>query len=103
MILAFLCTLVVGICAIALIGLEDSHYRVTRLMQELDHRGATPSGRSRRESEVTAPDVDFTRSLLALSKVDSLLPCDFPAPARDGSSLSGSIPPDRSKSRAQAL
>lgn len=103
MIFAFLFTVVVGVCAVALIGLEDSHYRVTRLMEEMDFQTAARAEQPAKEPNLTAPDVEFTRSLLALSKVDSQVPCDSPKHERGEFSSSASIPPDRLRSHVQAL
>ena len=108
MIFAFIFTVFIGICAVALIGLEDSHYRVTRLIEELDEQAAQRSADSEQAIPV-APmvtvqqtadafgEMSFTRSLLALNKVDSLVPCDSPVPVRGESSLSESVRPVQSK------
>ncbi len=113
MIFAFVFTVFIGICAIALIGLEDSHYRVTRLLEELDEQAA-----KRPKTEQTAPvapmrtaqettdafgEMSFTRSLLALNKVDSLAPCDSPGPVRAESSSLELVRPAQSTDRVQAL
>ena len=117
MIFAFLFTVFIGVCAVALIGLEDSHYRFTRLLEELDEQAAQRSEQHNGEPQTnvvgpilvpqlatdTSGELSFTRSLLALSKVDSLVPCGSPAPARDVSSLLVSAPPDQLKNRVQAL
>ena len=108
MIFAFLLTVFIGLCAVALIGLEDSHHRVSRLLAELDEQAAQ-SHRKLRASPVTptpadeATDVSFTRSLLALGKVESLVPGDSPVPARAESSSLVSVPRDQSKSHVQVL
>gem|GEM_PF-5946892 len=116
MIFAFLFTVFVGVCAVALIGLEDSHNRVTRLLQELDEQAAERTQQQERGQPVatgpmvTVPatadafrELSFTRSLLALSKADSPVPYDFPLPVLDESSLSASVPLDQSKNRVQVL
>ena len=113
MIFAFIFTVFIGICAVALIGLEDSHYRVTRLIEELDEQAAQRSADSEQalsgQTSPVAPmvtvqqtadafgEMSFTRSLLALNKVDSLVPCDSPVPVRGESSLSESVRPVQSK------
>jgi len=118
MIFAFLFTVFIGICAVALIGLEDSHYRVTRLLEELDEQAAKRSLETEQTARVvpisapivssqqtadTFSEISFTRSLLALNKVDSLAPCDFPGPVRAESSSLESVRPAQSKDRVQAL
>ncbi len=114
MIFAFVFTVFIGICAVALIGLEDSHYRVTRLLEELDEQAAqsplTAEQTMRVSPMVTAQqtadafgEMSFTRSLLALNKVDSLAPCDSPGPVRAESSSSVSVRPAQSSDRVQAL
>ncbi len=111
MIFAFCFTVFVGVCAVALIGLEDSHYRVTRLLQELDEQSAQQPASARANAigpmvsgQQTADafgELSFTRTLLALGKVDSLVPCDSPKPALGVSSSLVSVPLDQSKSRVQ--
>ena len=113
MIFAFVFTVFVGVCAVALIGLEDSHHRVTRLLEELDQKPAEQN--TAEQTRVVAPmvtaqqgddafgELAFTRSLLALSKAGSLIPCDSPAPVPDESSSLALIRPHRSKNRVQEL
>ncbi len=108
MIFAFVFTVFVGMCAVALIGLEDSHYRVSRLMEELDEQAAQRP-MSMEQAATVAPivtvpqtaeafsEMSFTRSLLALNKVDSIVPCDSPVRARAESSSSASVRPVQSK------
>ncbi len=118
MIFAFVFTVFIGICAVALIGLEDSHYRVTRLLEELDEQAAqraesTPASRvapmlsnqivSGQRTVDAFGEMSFTRSLLALNKVDSLTPCDSPGPVLAESSSSESARPVQSKDHVQAL
>ncbi len=118
MIFAFVFTVFIGLCAVALIGLEDSHYRVTRLLEELDEQAAKRSSvpekiriapvmlgqqASGQQSVDAFGEMSFTRSLLALNKVDSLAPCDFPGLVRAESSSSASVRPVQSKDHAQAL
>jgi len=112
MIFALVFTVIIGICAVALIGLEDSHYRVTRLLEELDEQAAQRPVNSEQTRSV-APivtfqqtadafgEMSFTRSLLALDKVDSLIPCDSPVPAPGESSSLESIRPVQSKGHVQ--
>ena len=117
MIFAFLFVVFIGVCAVALIGLEDSHYRVTRLLEELDDQAARHPEHhlSARTAQSVGPmvtsqpvtdafgEMAFTRSLLALGKVDSLVPGDSPAPALDGSSSSVSVPLGQSKNHVPVL
>ncbi len=86
-----------AICALSLVGLGESHSRVTRILDEMD------DSRIKEDSEVQAApvmmqtqkieavsdvfsEVGFTRSLLALSRVDSRDPYESPAPVRGESS-----------------
>jgi hypothetical protein len=113
MIFAFVFTVFVGLCAMALIGLEDSHYRVTRLLEELDEQA--PQQPDAEQTRMVAPmvtgqqkidafgEMSFTRSLLALGKVDLLVPCDSPAPVPGESSSLESVRRSQSKNRVQAL
>lgn len=109
MIFAFLLTIFVGLCALAIIGLEDSHNKVTRLLEELDQPTpvdskptATPIMSARRNADALQ-ELGFTRSLLALGKVGSPIPCDSPAPVPVESSSSESTHPDQSRNRVKAL
>ena len=118
MIFAFVFTVCIGICAVALIGLEDSHYRVTRLLQELDEQAAlhpamadqttpltnmTPAQQPAEALSGGSGDMSFTHSLLALNRVDSLVPCDSPISAPAESSSSESAHPVQSKDHVQVL
>jgi hypothetical protein len=114
MIFAFAFTVFIGICALAMIGLEESHYRVNLLLQELDESRqaeAATAGQTKAPVLMFVPkppqnalsELSFTRSLLALSKVDSLVPCDSPELVRAGSSSSALVHPDQSKSPVQVL
>ncbi len=114
MIFAFAFTVFIGICALAMIGLEESHYRVTLLLQELDEsRQAETATASQAKAPVlmfvpkppqnALSELSFTRSLLALSKVDSLVPCDSPELVRALSSSSALVPLDQSRNPVQAL
>ncbi len=113
MIFAFVFTVFIGMCALALIGLEDSHYRVTKLLEELDEQAAQ---RPAQEQANVVPrmvavqpaadafsEMAFTRSLLALNKVDSLVPCDSPTRAPSESSSLESVRPVQSKNPVRVL
>jgi hypothetical protein len=114
MIFAFIFTLFIGLCAVALIGLEDSHYRVTRLLEELDQQAAQRPSMFEQAMPVvplsavqqTADSFDemsFSQSLLALNRVDSLVPGDSPILAPAESSSSESAHPVQSKDHVQVL
>ncbi len=113
MIVAFVVTVIIGICAVALIGLEDSHNRVSRLLEELDEQAAQRTAQNHHSSVVVPitavqqdaeqEEVAFTRSLLALNKVGLLTPCDSPVSARAGSSSSESVRPVQSTDPVQVL
>ena len=98
-----------AICALSLVGLGESHGRVSRILNELD------DNRTREDSETKSQavmvkaqkidvfsdvfsEVGFTRSLLALSKVDSRDPYDCPVLARAESSSLVSVRRDQSRS-----
>jgi hypothetical protein len=109
-----------GICILSLIGLYESHQRVSRLLDELndDRRKANKPDLSLVPSPPVAAllgthsnpdtnfdiysDVAFTRSLLALSKVRSLDPYGSRAPEPVESSSSESFHPVQSRTRDQA-
>ncbi len=98
-----------AICALSLVGLGESHGRVSRILSELD------DNRVKEDSERQAPammhaqkidvfsdvfsEVGFTRSLLALSKVDSRDPYECPALVPDESSSLVSVRRAQSRSR----
>ena len=113
MIFAFVFTVFIGICAVALIGIEDSHFRVTRLLEEMDEQASKqPVAEQTRPVAVMISgqqpadafsEMAFTRSLLALNKVDSLVPCGSPVPVPAESSSSESALPVQSKSPVQVL
>jgi len=85
-----------AICALSLVGLSESHSRVTRILDEMDDsrikedsEGQAPVMMQTQKIEVVSDvfsEVGFTRSLLALSKVDSRDPYVSPVLARDESS-----------------
>ena len=99
----------VAICALSLVGLGESHSRVSRILDEMDdHRvkqetetQAPPAIEPRAQTIDVFAEVGFTRSLLALSKVRSLDPYGSPVPATDESSSLVSVHPVQSKSHAQ--
>ena len=76
-----------AVCALSLVGLGESHSRVSSILSQLDSDRASeelPSLPSAVEPELPTIDVfaqvGFTRSLLALSKVRSLTTCNSPVP-----------------------
>jgi hypothetical protein len=109
---------ILGICVLSLIGLYESHQRVSRLLDGLneDRRKAknktdlslVPStplaalGNNQDTNFDIYADVGFTRSLLALSKVRSLDPYGSRSPEPVESSSSESLHPVRSRTRDQA-
>lgn len=113
MIFAFAFTVFIGICAVALIGLEDSHYRVSRLLEELDEQALQQPGSERpaavapmvsgQQTTDAFGELAFTRSLLALGKVEQPVPDGSPAPAPAESSSSVSAHPHQSKNPVQVL
>jgi hypothetical protein len=100
-----------AICALSLVGLGESHNRVSRILNDLDEHRVQP------EAEIQAPptmepqaqkidvfaEVGFTRSLLALSKVRSQDPYEAPILEPDESSSLVSVRHARSKNRVPAL
>jgi hypothetical protein len=88
-----------AICALSLVGLGESHIRVSKILNDLDDH------REKRESQTKAlpaiephahkmdvfAEVAFTRSLLALSKVRSLDPYEVPILEPDESSSWASV------------
>jgi len=74
-----------GVCALFLVGLGDSHGRVTRMLDALEENEqpvctpVVPAAAYSPKPDVFS-EVSFTRSLLALSKVRSLDPYDSPKP-----------------------
>ncbi len=79
-----------AICALSLVGLGESHTRVSRILNELDdtREKEQPIGKQLPALPPQPLKIDvfsdpfsevaFTRSLLALSKVGSPVPCDSP-------------------------
>jgi hypothetical protein len=100
-----------AICALSLVGLGESHTRVSKILNDMDDH------RVKQETETQAPpaiepqapkmdafaEVGFTRSLLALSRVRSLDPYEAPALAHDESSSLVSVHRAQSKSRDRVL
>jgi hypothetical protein len=100
-----------AICALSLIGLGDSHGRVTRILNELQEKRSEDNGASQtspipetasQKNDVFA-ELGFTRSLLALSKVGSPNPCEVPGLGHDESSLLALVRRSQSKNPAPAL
>ncbi len=101
----------ISICALSLVGLGESHSRVSRILSEMD------DNRVKEETGTQAPpaiepqaqkidvfaEVGFTRSLLALSKVRSLDPYEAPILEPDESSSLVSIHRAQSKNHARVL
>ncbi len=91
-----------AICALSLVGLGESHARVSRILNELDDTLGKERPMDREIPAMPAQpikidvfsdpfsEVAFTRSLLALSKVGSPVPCDSPVlePAESSSLVS---------------
>ena len=100
-----------AICALSLVGLGESHTRVSKILNQLDYNRAEKQVESQAPPaiEPQAPKMDvfaevgFTRSLLALSKVRSQDPYEAPTRAHDESSSLVSVHLAQSKSRVQAL
>ncbi len=100
-----------AICALSLVGLGESHRRVSRILNEMD------DNRVKEDSQRQAPaimhaqeinassdvfaEVGFTRSLLALSKVDSRGP--YECPALEPGESSSSVLVHRAQSRNRDL
>jgi hypothetical protein len=97
-----------AICALSLVGLGESHSRVSKILDDMD------DNRVKHDTETQAPaieplaqkvdvfaEVGFTRSLLALSKVRSLDPYEAPILDPDESSSLVSVRLARSKNRAR--
>jgi hypothetical protein len=111
MIIAVGIVVFVVICALSLVGLGESHSRVSRILDEMDDH------RIKEEAENQAPpvlepqiqkmdvfaEVGFTRSLLALSKVRSLDPYEAPVLERAESSSLASVRRVQSKNPVQVL
>jgi hypothetical protein len=100
-----------SICALSLVGLGESHTRVSKILSDLDdhqvnqdsHSQAPPAMEPQAEKIDVFAEVGFTRSLLALSKVRLLDPYEAPKLERAESSLSVSVPRSQLKNRARVL
>ena len=99
-----------SICALSLVGLGESHTRVSRILSELDDSRVKEN--SETPAAVIGPqapymdvfeEVGFTRSLLALGKVRSLDPYESPKPEPAESSSLVSVPLAQSKSHGPVL
>jgi len=95
-----------ALCALSLVGLGESHMRVSKILNELDDNRVKSEGETQaapamepqaQKMDVFA-EVGFTRSLLALSKVRSLDPYEAPARELDESSSLVSVHRAQSKS-----
>ena len=101
----------IAICALSLVGLGESHSRVSRILNELDDQRVNQETENRGHAaiEPQSPKMDvfaevgFTRSLLALSKVRSLDPYEAPVLERAESSSLVSVHRSQSKNHAQVL
>jgi hypothetical protein len=100
-----------AMCALSLVGLGESHSRVSRILNEMDDHRVNPEAGTQAPPaiEPQAPKIDvfaevgFTRSLLALSKVRSLDPYEAPKLEHDESSSLASVRRSQSKNHAQVL
>jgi hypothetical protein len=100
----------VAVCVLSLVGMGESHNRVSKILTELDDQRIdqeTPTQAPAIESQ--APKIDvfaevgFTRSLLALGKVGSQDPYGSPKPALAESSSLVSVHLPQSKNHAPVL
>jgi hypothetical protein len=99
-----------AICALSLVGLGESHSRVSRILNEMDdHRVHEEPQTEVPVIELQSPKMDvfaevgFTRSLLALSKVRSLDPYEAPKLDHVESSSWVSVRRAQSKNHAQVF
>ena len=101
-----------AVCALSLIGLGESHTRVSKILTELDYNRLEQESESRPTTLAAQPqsekvdvfaEVGFTRSLLALGKVRSQDPYEAPILEPAESSSLESVHLVRSKNRARAL
>ena len=102
----------IAICALSLVGLGESHSRVSRILNELDDNrvkqektetqasAAQPQMEAQTEKIDVFAEVAFTRSLLALSKVRSQDPYEAPVLEHDESSSLVSVRRSQSKNHA---
>lgn len=113
MILIVAGTVFLAICAISLWGGRKSGDAVRRLLADLAENPPEPKGQEKETASPALPnstasldtfsEIEFTRSLLALSKVRSLDPCGSRAPWFAESSLSELPHLVQSKTRDQVL
>ncbi len=112
MIIAIGILVFMAVCALSLIGLGESHSRVSRILTELDYNRLERETESRPLTLAAEPEAEkvdvfqevaFTRSLLALGRVRSQDPYEAPVLEPGGSSSLESVPLARSKNRARAL
>ena len=88
-----------AICALSLVGLGESHIRVSKILNDLDDHREKRESQTKASTTVEANpqkmdvfgEVAFTRSLLALSKVRSLDPYEAPILEPDESSSWASV------------
>ncbi len=99
-----------ALLALVVLGLSDSHRRVTSLFQHLRNRPAEEPKEEPIRTSTDAltcsdpfPELSFTRSLLALSRVRSQAPDSSPEHAPAEPSSLASVPHAQLKSRDQAL
>jgi hypothetical protein len=111
MIIAIGILVFMALCALSLVGLGESHSRVTRILNEMDDQRVKEEAPSQAppaiEPQAQKPDVftevSFTRSLLALSKVRSQDPYEVPTHENDESSLLVSVHRAQSKNPGPIL
>ncbi len=112
MIIAFGLLVFIAICALSLVGLGESHSRVSRILNELDDHRVKQEPQEQAAPAMIEPqapkmdvfaEVSFTRSLLALSRVRSLDPYEAPVLEHDESSSLVSVRRVQSKNHAQVL
>ncbi len=103
----------IAACSLSLVGLGESHSRVSRILNEMDDNRMKEDTVSKpvavmesvveQENMGVFTELGFTRSLLALSKVHSPVPCATPTPEHDESSLLVSVRRSQSRSPVQVL
>jgi len=104
----------IAICALSLVGLGESHTRVSRILSDLDSELDNNRIKDDLPAQAAAigpqapyldvfGEVGFTRSLLALGKVRLLDPYESPILEPSESSSLVSVRRARSKSRARLL
>jgi hypothetical protein len=111
MILAVGILVFMSICALSLVGLGESHSRVSRILDDMDDQRLQeeaasqppPAMEPQAEKIDVFGEVGFTRSLLALSRVRSLDPYEAPRHEPAESSSLVSVHHAQSKNRARVL